>query len=299
MVTIATINIDFGAKNNIDKLADLIIKSKAHIIGIQETRIINNSYKEKTILRNLIKCFDKTWKYIDQDDNDLYTGSVGLLTNLPYSILPNGLGIKVLYKDLYFYVVNVHLYPAPFPIFDIYGFKSKYYNEYSMTESGIIKLCKQKQFYKNKQIDRWNGIKWCVKNIKDALKNDVNEISSVFIMGDFNEPSHLDYTEKAVRSGIVPIKIKFPISSFLIKIGFIDVYRKINKNEVKDPGYTHCDEHAIPLSADVRKKYGNVIKSRIDYIYMLNLDNKLIPIKAKVIKAPFSDHNMVLCKLQK
>ena len=34
----------------------------------------------------------------------------------------------------------------------------------------------------------------------------------VFVVGDFNEPSHLDWTEKAAKSGRHPIKVEYPTS---------------------------------------------------------------------------------------
>lgn len=64
--------------------------------------------------------------------------------------------------------------------------------------------------------------------------------SWVFIGGDFNEPSHLDWTEatkdSADHRGVV---IPWTVSTLLEEAGFADAYRVMYPDPVKNPGYTY------------------------------------------------------------
>jgi endonuclease/exonuclease/phosphatase family metal-dependent hydrolase len=61
----------------------------------------------------------------------------------------------------------------------------------------------------------------------------------VFLTGDFNSPSHLDWTDKtaAVRS-TVKYPLAWPVTVQLEKAGFRDSYREIFPDPVKKPGLT-------------------------------------------------------------
>jgi hypothetical protein len=73
----------------------------------------------------------------------------------------------------------------------------------------------------------------------------------VFLTGDFNQPSSLDYTRKTIgtRKGIDE-PVPWPVSEALFGIGFRDTYREVHPNPLRDPGITQ--EHT---------------GERIDYVY--------------------------------
>ena len=85
----------------------------------------------------------------------------------------------------------------------------------------------------------------------------------VFLTGDFNEPSSLDYTEETVgtRPGIDE-PVPWPVSEELFELGFRDTYRDAHPDPVKEPGVTHRSGE------------------RIDYVYAggpsKTLDSKLV-----------------------
>jgi exonuclease III len=86
--------------------------------------------------------------------------------------------------------------------------------------------------------------------------NYINDNS--IILGDFNEPSHLDWNDKAFGNKSVPAVVEWKISSFLYNNGFIDLIRfKYNCN-IKYPMYT-CDI--------LRKETIINPPCRIDFIY--------------------------------
>ncbi|MEI6724980.1 MAG: endonuclease/exonuclease/phosphatase family protein [Actinomycetes bacterium] len=61
----------------------------------------------------------------------------------------------------------------------------------------------------------------------------------VFVTGDFNSPSHLDYTQAAVGSRPeVKYVVDWPVSRAMADAGFKDSYRVAHPDPVKDPGLT-------------------------------------------------------------
>jgi exonuclease III len=60
----------------------------------------------------------------------------------------------------------------------------------------------------------------------------------VFVTGDFNEPSHLDWTVRAAEAGVHPIAVEYPTTKQLMEHGLIDTYRCYFANELEHPGFT-------------------------------------------------------------
>ncbi len=86
----------------------------------------------------------------------------------------------------------------------------------------------------------------------------------MFLTGDFNEPSSLDYGQDTVgtRPGIDE-PVPWPVSEVLLEAGFRDTYRDVHPDPVENPGLTHA------RSGD-----------RIDYLYAAGpsetLDSRLV-----------------------
>ena len=61
----------------------------------------------------------------------------------------------------------------------------------------------------------------------------------VFLTGDFNSPSHLDWTQAvADLREDVPYPLRWPASARLADAGFVDSYRSVHPDPVADPGFT-------------------------------------------------------------
>jgi endonuclease/exonuclease/phosphatase family metal-dependent hydrolase len=88
----------------------------------------------------------------------------------------------------------------------------------------------------------------------------VADADAVFIAGDFNEPSHRDWTERAAAIGRHPLRVRFPTALRLESIGFVDTYRAAFPDEIEKPGFTWTPES----KADDRHDHHD----RIDYIFM-------------------------------
>jgi endonuclease/exonuclease/phosphatase family metal-dependent hydrolase len=85
----------------------------------------------------------------------------------------------------------------------------------------------------------------------------------VFFTGDFNEPSHLDWTPEAALATPRPfdLAVHYPASSRIVSRGMIDSFRAVRPDEVADPAYTWTPGYPPPTLDS------NEVHDRIDIIY--------------------------------
>jgi len=120
-------------------------------------------------------------------------------------------------------------------------------------------------------------------------------VANLVATGDFNEPSHLDWTPRAAEAGLHPMKVDWPGSRKYEKAGFIDSYREAFPNEVTHPGNTWT---SWKPDDDPETKH-----DRIDFIHHRgpNLHLRSIqilgekPEKADIVFDPYpTDHRSLL-----
>ena len=64
------------------------------------------------------------------------------------------------------------------------------------------------------------------------------EADAAFVFGDFNEPSHLDWTEAAVKAGRQPLVVAYPSAKAIEAKGFVDTFRAVFPDPALKPGFT-------------------------------------------------------------
>jgi endonuclease/exonuclease/phosphatase family metal-dependent hydrolase len=86
----------------------------------------------------------------------------------------------------------------------------------------------------------------------------IEEDYPVFLTGDLNQPSSLDYTEDTIgmREGVTEV-VPWTVSEALLETGLRDSFREIHPDPVANPGITHDDP-------DFQSGGGG---DRIDYLY--------------------------------
>lgn len=112
----------------------------------------------------------------------------------------------------------------------------------------------------------------------------------IVLTGDLNEPSHLDWTERAAEAGRCRLPVAWPTSRAIVDAGLTDAYRTLLPDEVAHPGLTWTPR---PAERDVL--------DRIDFIYTHGLKPTAAAIigendqNADVVVDPYpSDHRAVL-----
>ena len=123
----------------------------------------------------------------------------------------------------------------------------------------------------------------------EALRPFLHELSTlvrqqipVFLVGDFNAPSHLDWTEAAV--GIrehVRYPLAWPVSRAVERAGFMDSFRDVHPDPVSDQGITW------PASRPFVKGYNpgrnGAAADRIDFVYAAG---PAIPVDSFILGEP-------------
>ncbi|MBD5180083.1 MAG: endonuclease/exonuclease/phosphatase family protein [Bacteroidales bacterium] len=121
------------------------------------------------------------------------------------------------------------------------------------------------------ELNRRNLLSQRDEAAESAAKDIAGEIergSLVFLGGDLNEPSGLDWTEAtaaiADHNGVV---INWPTIDILHKAGLVDTYREIYPDPVEYPGYTYPSSNEIIPINKLSWALGADERDRIDYIF--------------------------------
>ncbi|MDR1200176.1 MAG: Ig-like domain-containing protein [Tannerellaceae bacterium] len=122
---------------------------------------------------------------------------------------------------------------------------------------------------------RKGDVELTISEIQEAQKEQI----PIFLTGDFNEPSCLDWTERATAAGLCKIPVAWPATKKLQEqTGMKDSYRTVYPDEVAKPGYTWTP---IPATREVL--------DRIDFVFFWG--DKLQVVKSEIVgeKKPESD----------
>ena len=128
----------------------------------------------------------------------------------------------------------------------------------------------------------------------------------VLLCGDFNEPSHLDWTQVSAQQGRhFGLTVPWPSSEQVTKIGMQDAYRVIFPDVWQHPGYTWTSVPGLGVGGSELAE--DEVHDRIDFVYHagpgLEAKDALIvgenSRNADIVVSPFpSDHRAVVVKYQ-
>lgn len=122
------------------------------------------------------------------------------------------------------------------------------------------------------------------------------------LLGDFNEPSTLDWTEKAIKQRgdtLLPFAVDWPATALLLEKGFKDAYREVFPDVKQKPAYTWTSVEGLLRNPEIH--------DRIDLIYVSKDRFKVVeaqvvgepsPMTDLVIETWPSDHRAVVARLE-
>jgi exodeoxyribonuclease-3 len=260
-------------KQPLSQTAKAIQLAKADVVGIQETRSPRGDELEE--LAKLLG-----WNH------DMGKGSNVLTRYEIVKSLYRGVKVK---RDSgrHAYIFNVHLSSHPYQPYQLLEIRPRWHKHtnnitFIKTETEAIEWAKKAR-----------GAE--IAKVLRQVKSIPNKQVPVFVVGDFNEPSHLDWTEAAAKADRHPIKVAYPTSTEMAKAGFTDAYRKIYPDEMKNPGYT--------WSSFYKFDDPTTHHDRIDFVYFKGKGIKLNEVKivgenqkdADIVISPYpSDHRAVV-----
>ncbi|WP_308635868.1 endonuclease/exonuclease/phosphatase family protein [Paenibacillus silvisoli] len=153
---------------------------------------------------------------------------------------------------------NVHLLAYPYGPYDI--------------RDGIS----LKEVLNNEETIHMQEMKSRFEQLPDLARKGI----AVFLTGDFNVPSHLDWTRQTM-SAHFDTTVKWPVSKKLQQLHFRDSYRETHPNPVLDPGYTWTPGAKGELEP-------NEVHDRIDFVYAAGPS---VTLNSKIVgeDGPYSD----------
>ena len=192
--------------NGIDKIIEAVTISGADIVGFQE-----GPDPGKIVAQQL------GWHYHQNQER-----GTSIISKYPIIEAQDITGVSAVMAKIelsfkkHIIVVNTHLY------YDPYGPYWALFENYSAP-----KIIKMESEIRGKEISQ------VLKNISQHADN----LTPLFLMGDFNCPSHLDWI-KATKEIHNNLELKWPVTVQVEEAGLIDSYRTIHPDPVLMSGST-------------------------------------------------------------
>ena len=231
---VMSFNIWLGGGKSKEATASVIVKSGADIIGIQES--MNGDVNVAVLLADSLGFHS----YVHKESRTIISQYPIKQTS------KNGYGVKLKVDDKHFvWMFNIHLMHCPYEPYQLNGIEYCGAPLLNTAEEAVASAIKT----------RGEEVKEILEDILAASKDGL----PIFLTGDFNEPSYLDWTKHAAENGLCKMAVEWPTTkSFSESAGMKDSYRIIHPNEVVKPGHTWTSIHA-PLPYEE-------VYDRIDFV---------------------------------
>ncbi|GEP44924.1 endonuclease/exonuclease/phosphatase family protein [Brevifollis gellanilyticus] len=269
-----------GGKQPLDQMVTLIRQSQADLVGLQETAGFAPQGKPRPdrtaeIARRL------GWHHVEQG------GGTGIVSRFEIvAVTPKKWGIKVkLPSGRHLYHFNAHLFHSPYQPYQLLGIP---YGKAPFLKTG-------EEAVQAARDTRGDEVARLLAEVKTILPDGV----PVFITGDFNEPSHLDWTPASVKAGHCPLPVLWPSTQAVEAAGFIDTYRAVYPDPVKNRGLTWTPRTRVD---DPKDRH-----DRIDFVFVGGPPFRVraarvvgeSPEYADVVVSPYpSDHRAVVSEVE-
>ncbi len=203
----------------LDQTVNVIQTAKADVVGVQEGSGAERDGKRPD---NAKVIADKLgWNYFSQGDGD--TSVMSRYKIVDHS--PKKWGACVdLPSGKRVWVFNAHFNHAPYQPYQL--LKIPYHDGPFI--STAVEAVEAARDARQGQVESMMA--------EVAAVRDQN--TPIFITGDFNEPSSLDWTEAVFRAGRCPRVVPWPTTATVYDAGFVDTYRKVHPDPLRMPGYT-------------------------------------------------------------
>jgi exodeoxyribonuclease-3 len=262
MARVLSFNIEYGAPGYpLDAALSVIRESKADIVAVAEAKTEAGEDSSARLATSL------GWHHIFLEAN----GSA-VISRWPLQLVDAGAGVVEVRRESQplFYLISAHLTDFPYQPFQAHGIPYCY-GRCQRTVTSPAGIARAAARARGEAAERLA-----------ATAQRLARRAPVVVAGDFNEPSHLDWTARAAAAGRCPARVLFPTSRRLHEAGLVDAFRAAHRDELKEPGITWpANEPGYAHRAD-----------RIDFIYVAGCR----VLACDVIHTP-SDHSAVLAVL--
>jgi endonuclease/exonuclease/phosphatase family metal-dependent hydrolase len=265
-----------AGKLPLEQTVKVIQAARADLVGIQESHGEERDGKRPDAARAIAKML--SWHHFDQGDED--NAVVSRFPIVAHS--PKKMGVAVeLPGGRRAWIFNVHLAHAPYQPYQL--LKIPY------ADAPFIEGAEQAVRAANRA--RRHQIRALLKEV-DGVRG---EKTPIFITGDFNEPSGLDWTEAVWRDGRCPVAVAWPTTAAVHDAKFHDAYRSARPDPLQSPGLTWTPTTA---ENDPHDRH-----DRIDFVFVGGANVRVDTAdvvgerreRADIVVAPYpSDHRAVV-----
>lgn len=212
---VMSFNIWVGGGKSLDRTFEIIKETGAEIIGIQES-----TKNGKNVVKDFAEKNDGWHAYA-------FGGSCSILSRYPIEkTSEHGHGVKIKVDEKNFvWMFNLHLTHCPYQPYQLSGIEYCGAPLLETAEEAVQSA--------------WDARAEVVEKVLEDLKQAQKDLCPIFLTGDFNEPSCLDWTENAAKAKICKMPVKWPATAALLeKAKLKDAYRTKYPDEVKHKGHT-------------------------------------------------------------
>ncbi len=292
-LTVMTFNIWGGGGNAdkpVDETAAAIRAAGADIVGVQETRLESDPCDAdncpptgESVAKALADALG--FYYYDQTATNDALWANAILSRYPIgAATPNDLGVAIDVSGRKVYAFNIHLDDSPYQPYQLLGIP---YGDspFLKTEDEAVAAAKA---------TRGRGLELLFGDLKAAEGAD-----AAFVFGDFNEPSHHDWTAAAAAAGRHPIAVRYPSELSIEEHGFIDAFRTVFPNEMTKPAFTWTPTTAPDDPTDHHDRIDYVLaRGKGLTVESAGIVGEKAP-EADIIVAPWpSDHRAVVATVK-
>jgi exodeoxyribonuclease-3 len=269
-----------AGKQPLERTIAVIKDSQADIVGMQETAGYGKAGESRPDrAAEIAKALG--WHYLAQG------GRTGIISRFPIAkATPQLWGVQLqMPSGRKLYHFNAHLAHAPYQPYQL--LRIPYHNgEFVTTAEQAVKAA---------ETARSGQVKRMLAEVKAILP----EGTPVFITGDFNEPSHLDWTAAAAAAKLCPLEVLWPSTRQVVGAGFVDAFRSVHPDPVKHRGVTWT-----PISKPTDPKDRH---DRIDFVFAGGANVKVKSAQvvgeaaetADIVVSPYpSDHRAVVAEIE-
>jgi exonuclease III len=280
---VMSFNIWVGGESGGQPLAqtvNAIEAARADIVGIQESHGEERDGKSQNAAQSIAEKL--SWHYFDQGDED-----TGIISRYPIvAHTPKKWGAAVeLPSGRRVWLFNAHFNHAPYQPYQL--LRIPYHDaRFITTEREAIEDARRARARE-------------VVRMLEEIASVRGEGGPIFVTGDFNEPSVLDWTDAVAKAGRCPVAVRWPATELLQQARFVDTYRAAHPDPLAAPGYTWTPTTS---ENDARDRH-----DRIDFVFASKSNVKIVDcevvgekaVRADIVVRPYpSDHRAVVATVE-
>jgi endonuclease/exonuclease/phosphatase family metal-dependent hydrolase len=231
-LTVMSFNIWGGGANEgkpVDATVAAIRAAGADVVGVQETRVEGDPCTADdcppagpSAAGAIATALG--FHYYDQTQHNVALWANAILSRYPIgAATAHDLGVAIDVDGRTVYAYNVHLDDSPYQPYQLLGI------EYGAAP--FVRTVRAAVGYA--RATRAPALRLLFEDLAAARDAD-----AAFVFGDFNEPSHRDWTRAAAAAGLHPLAVPYPTALALERKGFVDALRAAFPDEVARPAWT-------------------------------------------------------------